>query len=244
MQKSKLEKFITKYNLGGSCESVIFKSDGMNLSVRAISDDKNVLGEVTVQDINFPEGEFGVYDTKKLRSILGVLDDTLTIGLNKKSVNDTPTSLNITDGNTRATFVLADPSVIPPVPELKKLPPMDFTINLDQKFIQTFIKAKSALNEVETFAIMSSGEDNTVSVVIGHSNTNTNRITITASTDKVCRLSPINFSANYLREILTANKDNPNGGTATLQVSSKGIALVQLDSPDFKVSYYLVQIAI
>ena len=48
MEKSKLEKFITKYNLGGSCESVIFKSDGSGLSVRSISGDKNVLGEVSV----------------------------------------------------------------------------------------------------------------------------------------------------------------------------------------------------
>ncbi len=69
MEKSKLEKFITKYNLGGSCEEVIFNSDGNMLSVRVISGDKNVVGEVSLKNIKFPEGEFAVHETKKLRAI-------------------------------------------------------------------------------------------------------------------------------------------------------------------------------
>jgi hypothetical protein len=239
MEKSKLEKFITKYNLGGSCESVIFKSDGDNLSVRAISDDKNVLGEVTLDAIKFPEGEFGVYETKKLRSILSVLDENLTI---KPNVNNGKTTgLNITDGSTKATFVLADSSVIPAVPDLKKLPPMDFTITLDEKFVNTFIKAKGALSEVETFAVLSRGEDKVADVIIGHSTLNTNRITVTAKTDKAVKMEPISFSANYLREILNANKEVTNG---TLQVSSKGLSVAKFDNNGYTSTYYLVQISI
>lgn len=239
MEKSKLEKFITKYNLGGSCESVIFKSDGSGLSVRAISGDKNVLGEVSVENLSFPEGEFGVYETKKLRSILGVLDENLTI---KPNVNNGKTTgLNITDNDTKATFVLADASVIPVVPDLKKLPPMDFTITLDEKFVNTFVKAKGALSEVETFAVTSKGEDNTASVVIGHSSLNTNRITITAKTDKAVKMEPISFSANYLREILNANKEISNG---TFHVSSKGLSVVKFSANGFTSTYYLVQISI
>lgn len=239
MEKSKLEKFITKYNLGGSCESVLFKSDGDTLSVRAISDDKNVLGEVSAEHIKFPEGEFGVYETKKLRSILGVLDENLTVKPN--TVGERTTGLSITDGNTKATFVLSDASVIPAVPDLKKLPPMDFTISLDEKFVNTFIKAKSALSEVETFAVTSTGEDKTASVIIGHSTLNTNRITVTANTDKAVKMDPISFSANYLREILNANKDVSNG---TFQVSSKGLSVVKFTSNGFTSTYYLVQISI
>lgn len=239
MEKSKLEKFITKYNLGGSCESVIFKSDGSGLSVRAISGDKNVLGEVSVENLSFPEGEFGVYETKKLRSILSVLDENLTI---KPNVNNGKTTgLNITDNDTKATFVLADASVIPVVPDLKKLPPMDFTITLDEKFVNTFVKAKGALSEVETFAVTSKGEDNTASVVIGHSSLNTNRITITAKTDKAVKMEPISFSANYLREILNANKEISNG---TFHVSSKGLSVVKFSANGFTSTYYLVQISI
>jgi hypothetical protein len=236
MQKTKFEKFISKYNLGGSCESVVFKSNGTDLTVRAISDDKNVLGEVVFKNATFPEGDFGVYETKKLRSILSVLDENLEIKVN--SANDKVTGLNITDGETKATFVLADISVVPAVPELKKLPPMDFTITLDEKFVNTFIRAKGALSEVDTFTVISDGKDATATVVIGHSNINTNRIAINAITDKTVELAPINFSAKYFKEILVANKDATNG---TLEVSSKGLARATFEVDNISTTYYLVQ---
>lgn len=236
MEKTKLEKFISKYNLGGACESVTFKSDGKTLSVRSISDDKNVLGEVVCSNTMFPEGEFGVYETKKLRSILSVLEENLVV--TAVSTNDKITGLNLTDGETKATFVLADTSVVPAVPELKKLPPMDFTITLDEKFVNTFIKAKGALSEIETFTVMSDGTTNNANVVIGYSTLNTNRIAINATTDKTVELSPINFSAKYFREILVANKEAKNG---TLEVSSKGLAKASFDVDDISTVYYLVQ---
>lgn len=236
MEKLKLEKFISKYNLGGSCESVLIKSDGSTLSVRSISDDKSVLGEIILDSVNFPKGEFGVYETKKFRSILSVLGDTLTVKPNMS--NDKAIGLNITDGMTKATFVLSDASVIPPVPDLKKLPSVDFTISLDEKFVNTFVKAKSALSDVDTFAVMSNGEDNTASVIIGYSKLNTNRITVTATTDVAAKMTPISFSANYLREILLANKEISTG---TLQVSSKGIAVATFAGNGFTSTYYLVQ---
>jgi hypothetical protein len=239
MEKSKLEKFISKYNLGGSCESVTLKSDGDNLSVRTISADKNVLVEITAEQIKFPEGEFGVYDTKKLRSILGVLDENITV--NASVANGKMTGLNLTDNSTKATFVLADATVIPAVPELKKLPAVDFTILLDDKFVGTFVKAKGALNDVETFTVMSSGDDKTAEVVIGHSSNNTNRISITVATDVATKVAPISFSADYLREILMANKEINNG---TLQISSKGLSVVKFDANGYTSTYYLVQISI
>jgi hypothetical protein len=239
MEKSKLERFIGKYNLGGACESVTWKSDGDTLSVRSMSDDKNVLTEITAENMGFPEGEFCVYDTKRLRSMLNVLGDAITIEPNIS--NDKVTGLHVTDGGTKATVVLADASVIPTVPELKAVPPMNVVIQLDEKFINTFVRAKGALNEVETFTVISNGTDNTASVILGHSNNNTNRITITATTTTKHKLDAISFSANYLREILTANKDAKNG---TLELSSKGLSVVRFDVDGFTSKYYLVQITV
>lgn len=240
MEKSKLERFINKYNLGGSCESVIFKSDGDVLSVRTISDDKNVLAEVSAAGIKFPEGNFPIYDTKKFRSMLGVLEEGLNIKTN--TMNEKVTGLNIFDGQTKATFVLADENVIPKVPDLTKIPPMDVTIKLDEKFINTFVKAKGALVDVETFAIMSDGESEDISIVIGYAATNnTNRIQITTKGDKPVKFDAISFSANYLKEILVANKDAANG---TLKISSKGLCIASFDVDKYKSTYYLVQIVI
>jgi hypothetical protein len=193
--------------------------------------------EASVDNVNFPAGEFGVFETKKLRSILNVLDDTLVVSVIEN--NNTISGLSISDNSTKATFVLADPTVIPVVPELKKIPPMELTIQLDEKFVNTFVKAKSALNDVETFAVISDGETSVASIVIGHSSLNTNRISIAAQIDSPAKMAPINFSANYLREILVANKEIKTG---TLEVSSKGIAMVKFNMNDYVATYYLVQI--
>lgn len=235
MEKSKLERFISKYNIGGACESVKYVSNGTELTVRSISDDKNVLSEVVSHDIGFPEGEFSIYETKKLRSLLGVVGESLKVAANKNSTKTI--GLNISDSDTKVTFVLADDSVIPKVPELKKLPLMDIEIVLDEKFINTFSRAKGALSEVDTFTVTSDGTDATV--VIGYSTLNTNRVNIKTTTKANKKIDPISFSANYLKEILLSNKEIKNG---LLKVSSNGIAVAEFDGEGFTSKYYLVKI--
>ena len=235
MEKSKLERFISKYNIGGACESVKCVSNGTEMTVRSISDDKNVLAEVTSHDIGFPEGEFSIYETKKLRSLLGVLGEKLKVAANSSS--NKVIGLNLSDSDTKVTFVLADESVIPKVPDLKKLPPVDIEIMLDEKFVNTFAKAKGALSEVDTFTVTSDGTNATV--VIGYSTLNTNRVNIKANTKTNAKLEHISFSANYLKEILLANKEIKDG---VLKVSSKGLAVAEFDGDGFTSKYYLVQI--
>ena len=46
MNKQHLLRFIQKYSLGGVIESVAWNAEGNKLSVRFISDDKTMLGEV------------------------------------------------------------------------------------------------------------------------------------------------------------------------------------------------------
>lgn len=235
MEKLKFERFISKYNIGGACESVKFVSNGTELTVRSISDDKNVLAEVTSHDIKFPTGEFSIYETKKLRSMLGVLNDALTVKPNVKG--EKAIGLNISDADTKVSFVLADDSVIPKVPDLKKLPPMDIEIVLDEKFVNTFSRAKGALSEVDTFTVTSDGTDATV--IIGYSTLNTNRVNIKTTTKSNTKIDPISFSANYLKEILLSNKEIKNG---LLRVSSKGIAVAEFAGEGFTSKYFLVQI--
>ena len=235
MEKSKLERFISKYNIGGACESVKLVSNGTELSVRSISDDKNVLSEIISHDMSFPAGEFSIYETKKLRSLLGVLGEKLKVATNSSA--NKVVGLNLSDSDTKVTFVLADESVIPKVPDLKKLPPMDIEIVLDEKFVNTFARAKGALSEVDTFTVTSDGTDATV--VIGYSTLNTNRVNIKTTTKSNVKIDPISFSANYLKEVLMSNKEIKDG---VLKVSSKGIAVAEFDGEGFTSKYYLVQI--
>lgn len=237
MEKTKFERFISKYNLGGSCESVLYDVQDETLMTRAISDDKNVLCEINAPCMGLVDGSYAVYETAKLRSLLGVLGEQLTV-TPKKSSHKT-VGLQFSDKNTEVTFVLADASVIPTVPELKKLPPFDLTIVMDEQFITTFVKAKGALSDVETFTVISTGEDKTASVILGHSSLNTNRVKIGVNTKEEAAVSAISFSAKYLREILVANKEAKVG---ELQISSKGLAKTTFVSDGITSTYYLVQI--
>jgi hypothetical protein len=237
MEKSKFEKFIGKYNLGGSCESVLYNVENSSITTRAISDDKNVLCEVVAPSMGLKDGNYAVYETAKLRSLLGVLGETLSV--NVKKSGEKAVGMTFDDSNTEITFVLADQSVIPVVPDLKKLPPFELTIDMDEQFINTFVKAKGALSEVDTFAVMSDGTDTTAHVILGFSSLNTNRVKLNAKTTEATELKPTSFSAKYLREILVANKDAKGG---KLEISSKGLARTSFNVDNIKSTYYLVQI--
>jgi hypothetical protein len=238
MEKKTFERFIAKYNLGGSCESVIYNvTDDSRITTRAISDDKNVLCEVTGPSMGIPAGDYAVYDTGRLRSLLGVLDEQLSVRV--KSSGDRPVGMTLSDSSTEVTFVLADTTVIPSVPDLKTLPLFQMNIVLDETFINTFVKAKGALSEVDTFTVMSDGHSETANIVLGFSSLNTNRIKLTANTTEAVALEPISFSAKYLREILVANKDAKGGH---LMISSKGLAKTTFSADGVDSTYYLVQI--
>jgi hypothetical protein len=235
MEKSKLEKFISKYNLGGSCESVLWKSNGTDITVKCISDDKNVLGSVTVRDVQMDSGEYGVFDTHQLSSMLSVLGDGIVV--TPRNTGEKVSAINITDGNAKVDYVLADKAVVPTPPDLKQLPQFEVEIKLDQKIMNTFLKARGALSDSETFTIIS---DSTVAnIIIGYSDMNTNRITLVAETTKNEKLQRIDFSARYLKEIFSANREVVSG---VLKVSSKGLAHVKFDTQDYSADYYLVQI--
>ncbi len=235
MEKSKLEKFVSKYNLGGSCESVLWKSDGTDITVKCISDDKNVLGIVTVKDAKLDEGDYGIFDTKQLSSMLSVLGDAIKI--TTKKVGDRVSAIHLTDDNVKVDYVLADSAVIPAAPDLKQLPAFDIEIKLDQKVMNTFLKAKGALSDVETFTVISDG--NNAQIILGYSDMNTNRITLDVETTKNTNITPINFSARYFKEIIAANREAASG---VLKVSSKGLAYVKFGVTDYNTDYYLVQI--
>lgn len=237
MEKSKFERFISKYNLGGACESVMYKMHNNTLSTRAISDDKNVLCEISAPSMGVEVGEYAVYDTSKLRSLLNVVGENLSVSIKKSG--EKVIGMEFLDVDTQVTFVLADVSVIPNVPELKQLPPFTLTIEMDELFINTFIKAKSALSDVDTFTVISDGTSNHADVVLGYSSLNTNRVKIRATTNTPASLTPISFSAKYLREILVANKDAKGG---KLEISSKGLARTTFVADGITSTYYLVQI--
>ena len=61
MEKTRINRFISKYNLAGLVESVKWESKEGSLSTNFISDDKSVLGTVTLSEFDFEDLVQGFY---------------------------------------------------------------------------------------------------------------------------------------------------------------------------------------
>jgi hypothetical protein len=236
MEKGKLSRFVQKYNLAGLVESVKWETKDNELTTAFISDDKSVLGRVTMKDFKFDDATFGVYDTSKLTKMLSVLGDSVEFEIS--DIDGKAVSLKFKDGSTSINYMLADLSVIPNVPDLKKLPDFNIKIKLDENFITKFIRAKTALADENNFTFVV--KDGKAQIILGHSNINTNRISIDVDGEIVGDVNPISFSATYLKEILVANKDAKE---ATLNISSQGLSHIHFEVDEYTTDYYLVEIA-
>jgi len=236
MNKNNLLKFIQKYSLGGLIESVAWNAEGTKLSVRFISDDKTLLGEVEYNAYTSTPMNVGIYTTSLLKNMIGVLDNDLTLKVDK--AGEKSVSLKLSSEETETSYQLADLGVIPPVPDLKTLPDFGISIDMASNMIDKFIKAKGALSDVDTFTIFTEAGD--LKMAIGYSSISTNRVTFTAQKDYAETVKPISFSAKYLKEILTANKEATN---AKLKVSTDGLSNVEFQIDDFVCKYYLVEIS-
>ncbi len=164
MDKNTFTRFIDKYHLSGNVNSVVLEISDNTLSTRFITGDKSLLGELTLENWNFGNSEFGVYNTDQLVRLLGVLSDNIT--LEHKESGDKVVSLKVSDDNASVNFMLSDLSVINRPPDLKKLPEFQVQIKVDSTFINKFIAGKNALPDTDYFAVLT--DDVGVKLVIGY----------------------------------------------------------------------------
>lgn len=234
MEKSKINRFVQKYNLAGLVESVKWETNDNTLTTSFISDDKSVLGNVSMANFQFQDSVFGIYDTSKLTKMLGVLDSDVEFSIS--DIEGKAVSLKFKDKATSVNYMLADLSVIPSVPDLKQLPDFNVKIKLDQRFIRTFISAKGALADENSFTFKC--KDGKGQIILGFSNINTNRISIDVDCECEGNIEPISFSATYLKEILVANKE---ASDATLNISTQGLSHIHFEVDGYTTNYYLVE---
>lgn len=233
MQKTKLNRFIQKYNLNGNVNSVKWTSSDDSLSTTFVTSDKSLMGTVKVDNFKLEEGDVGIYTTDQLQKLLGVLSDDVTLDVSK--FGDKAVSLKVKNGVVSVDYTLSDLSVIPDPPTLKRLPDFQTKIRIDSTFIDTFIRGKSALSEVETFTIVRDSND--TRIVIGYASTNTNRVNIPVETTTNGLTDNVSFNANLFRDVLSANKECTS---ATLEVSNEGLARINFKVDDYDSTYYIV----
>jgi hypothetical protein len=234
MEKTKLNKFIQKYNLGGNVNSVKWTTNTNKLKTSFVTPDKSLLGTVVADNVKFEDADIGVYQTDQLQKLLSVLGDDVNLTLTK--AGDKAVSLKVKNDSVSVDYVLSDLSVIPDPPALKRLPDFQTKIKLDSKFIDTFIKGKSALSDVDMFTFINDKNGN-LNAVIGYANTNTNRVNIPVEVETNGLTDAVTFNANLFKEMLVANKECKS---AVLEVSNEGLAKVNFKIDDYDSTYYIV----
>ena len=240
MEKALLNSFISKYSLGGTIEAVVWEIGEDNLKTKIVSDTKDLLGEVELKSKVFDNVDgkkIGIFTTSKLVKMLTVLDDDITLTL--ESAGDHPKALKLSDsGTAKESYALADLSIIPTVPPLKaeNMPKeYEVSIKIDEKFAESFTKAKAALPEIIVFTFHATAKK--VEFIFGQTDVNTNVIYLTPNATETSAMDKMTFSANAFKEILTANR----GVKADFLVSSKGLGKLVFDTKEYKATYYLVQ---
>ena len=233
MNKQKLTGFIEKYSLGNTIESVPWSIKDNTLSTDFVSDDRTLLGNVTLNSFELGDSEVGIYNTTQLQKMISVLSSDITVKL--KKADERAIAIDMTDGDVSLNFMLSDLDIIPKAPKLKTLPDTTVVIEIDNDFITKYVRAKNALSESDNFTVISNG---ITQVILGESDTNTNKININVKTVANNKLSAISFNANYLKEILAANRDHTTG---KMEVCAGGLAILTFSNADYTSKYYLVQ---
>ena len=233
MEKSKLQSFINRYYLAGNCEAVTVKANGQSVDCELIDVDQTVVGKVKWKTDPFMSGELGINHTGALTKMLSAVGEKLDIEV--QDAQGKNYAMKIKEGSTTMTFMLADTSVIPAVPTINAEPEYEVVIDINDEFVNKFIKAKNALPDAKNFAVQV--QNGKIKFIINYTTINSDNVTFELD-GTANELDPICFSADKLKEVLTANK----GDKGTMHVSSNGLARIDFTGTDFDSKYWLVQL--
>ena len=144
------------------------------------------------------------------------------------------------DTNYDIKFNLADPAVIPNVPDINESNDWSVSFSISDEFITRFVKSKDALSELDTFTIETRDgfDDLELIFTVGTSITNTIEFKVdNAVMNHTFEALP--FDSNLMKEILKANKDYHSG---KIRINKKGLLDAHFHcGDDLYTGYYLVR---
>ena len=255
MIKTTLESMIKKYYLANLAETSIWKVLNDKKQLRMATCTPNYVLSAVVELNNFDEvttTEFAVNDTTKLLKMLNALDEDIKLSVNQDGGGKIY-NIVVNSGNIEMDYVTADINVLRTNGVIKTIskvnePPFEVEIILDKDFIDTYIASTTALADSEN-VVFQMNKANKLEMVIGHSqgankSLNTSKIKYIPKTTagKDVLLSSLGFSSNYLKQILTANKDSAE---TILKLSvTKPMVNIQFVAGEITSTYHLTGILV
>ena len=236
ISKKVISDIVSKYSLGNSIEKVKWVITDEKLIIHFINDSKNLVGYVDYRkEIGLKPGDYGIFNTSQLVKCLNILDGDIL-------VDATTSKLNMADTSYEIKFNLADPAVIPDVPDVSSnSDEWNATFQANDEFITRFVKSKDALSELDIFTIETregfTGEE--LVFTVGTNITNTIEFTVENATIKES-FGPVPFNSNLMKEILKANRDYHTG---EIRINKKGLLDAHFHcGDDLYTGYYLVRL--
>ena len=235
ISKKVISDIVSKYSLGNSIEKVKWIITDEKFICHFINDSKNLVGYVDYRkEIGLKKGDYGIFNTSQLIKCLNILDGDIL-------VDATTSKLNMADTNYDIKFNLADPAVIPNVPDVSSdSDEWSVVFEANDEFITRFVKSKDALSELDTFTVETREGFNGEELVftVGTNITNTIEFTVDATINE--SFGPVPFDSNLMKEILKANRDYHSG---EIHINKKGLLDAHFHcGDDLYTGYYLVRL--
>jgi hypothetical protein len=225
---------VSKYSLGNNIEKVKWVITDEKFTINFINDSKNLVGYVEYrEDIGLKKGDYGIFNTSQLIKCLNILDGDIL-------VDATTSKLNMADTNYDIKFNLADPAVIPSVPDINNSDDWSVSFSVSDEFITRFVKSKDALSDLDTFTVETRDGFNGEELVftVGTNITNTIEFTVENATINES-FEAVPFDSDLLKEILKANRTYHSG---EIRINKKGLLDAHLHhGDDLYTGYYLVR---
>ena len=242
ISKKVLSEIVSKYSLGGHVEKVKWVvNEDDSIVIKFINDSKTLVGEINYKNtIGLKKGNYGIFNTSQLIKCLNILDGDILI--ETKSQNGLASKLNLADTNYDVKFSLADPAIIPKVPQITNEDQPSASFEMTDEFITRFVKSKDALNDLPSFTIETregmTGND--LVFTIGTDITNTIQFSVDELHEVTEEFEQIPFDSNLFKEILKANRNYESG---TIHINKKGLIKLQFNYNDgFNTNYHLVRL--
>ena len=234
INKKVISDIVSKYSLGNNIEKVKWVITDDKFHINFINDSKNLVGYVEYRkDIGLKPGDYGIFNTSQLIKCLNILDGDIL-------VDSTTSKLNMADTNYDIKFNLADPAVIPNVPDINDSDDWSVSFDISDEFITRFVNSKDALSDLDTVTVETRDGFNGEELVftVGTNITNTIEFTVENATINES-FEAVPFDSNLLKEILKANRTYHSG---EIRINKKGLLDAHLHHGDnLYTGYYLVR---
>jgi hypothetical protein len=240
INKLKLQSIIAKYHLNGLVQSVRWLTKENKLSISFTSENKDIAGDLTCNVFPIEDSEIAIFDTVQLSKLISVTNGELLLTLEKE--HKIFSKLYIQDNSFNVAYSLADSLLVPKRGSINFPTEYDIIIKLTPEIVNNFIKAKSALTDIND-VLISTEEDPDRGTVIqfafGDLNNFSNKIKyIIDEGIEIKKELKLPFNSDSFKNILSANKDLESG---KLSLTEEGFMKLEFQSEDIKTLYYMVR---